>query len=393
MGLEKRINLGVSTSIPISLAHDFSGNIVSKQIDGVTASLDCSPCNTNGVLDFEIVADLGQDITVTLIPTGVDASFTLDLTLSGELPNSFEAGEITLTTFTLPGGVSVAGVIDLGPALVVEAGASIGPVTAEATLSFGVTIAIPDDSKALLDISNTGKNSLTYFIPQFTPLGPTVDASVSVSGNVGPQVAIEFDATVVGKGVSAGLVLKAPEVDLELSAMASSAGVCGGTDVAGIQFNVGIGAELDGFAGVGAASDFPNSTPLLSTSTQLFSTCIGIAGASPPATTAITTTTSFASAASILTGASAAACTSLGQTVSGGLCEGGGPGGTSFVVDPTLAVTVTTPPGVETTVVTSGTVVITELTTVPVTTVTALNGGSSLITETITQGESAVARR
>lgn len=139
----------------------------------------------------------------------------------------------------------------------------------------GVDISINDDSFAFIDFDDASKNAHNDFVPQFKPIGPSVDASVTVTGSVGPQIALELEAELLSKGFAAGLLLKAPTLDLTLSAQAEvgGQGVCGGTDAAGITFDVGVAGELDAFGGAGAVTDFPNSVALLSTSVDLFSTC------------------------------------------------------------------------------------------------------------------------
>ena len=287
--LEKRIT--VDKSATIDLTHDFSGNIFSKQIDDVTASLDCQPCGTSGTLDFEIdivpfLIPPSIQGTASLTPSGVGASFTLALTLSGELTSDITE-TINLASFALPGGLDIDGVIDIGPTLVVDGQADISSVSAQATLSMGVDITIPDDSVASVDFSNSANNKFTDWVPQFQPIGPNADASVSVSGSVGPQISVQLDITALGEGIGAGLVLSAPQLTLDLTAQADSSGVCDGSDVAGIEFDVNLGAELDAFGGIGAVSDFPNKVPITSIGTQLFSTCIGIGGASATSTSAV----------------------------------------------------------------------------------------------------------
>lgn len=83
--------------------------------------------------------------------------------------------------------------------------------------------------------------------------------------------------------MGAGLILQAPRFDLDFTAQADSNGVCGGIDLAGIQFGVDLGAELDGFGGYESVSDLSGQFGIVNTSTSLFSSCIGIAGAAPAA--------------------------------------------------------------------------------------------------------------
>lgn len=223
--------------------------------------------------------------TLSISPAGLGASVSVELAVGGALTDELSA-ELVLLDIPLPGGFAVAGLLDFGPQLVVQASAGITEVSAEASISVGVDISIPDDSVATVDFDDSSNNNFNGWNPSFSPIGPDVSASVSVSGSAGPSVSLQLAATIVGKGFGAGLVLAAPTLDFNLAAQADSNGVCGGTDPVGIEFDVGIGASLDGFGGFGDVKDFPNEFTIFATSTALFSTCIGIGGGSGGSTVA-----------------------------------------------------------------------------------------------------------
>jgi hypothetical protein len=291
--LRKRFDKSVS----VSVAETFNKNIFNKTIDGVTASLDCVNCGTTGALDFDFSLNGGLFTSfsgsATLTPSGLGATAELGLTLSGDLTDEINES-ITLFQTALPGGIDIPGVFSLGPQLVVDASADISSVTAAATLSFGVAITIPDTATAKVDFTDSSNNAFSGWTPQFSAIGPSVDASVSVSGSAGPRIAVELDASALGKSIGAGVSLSAPEFTLDLSAQAStSGGICGNDDVQlGIEFNVNIGAELDAFGGLGAASSLPNPITLTSIATPIFSTCVTIDGTAPSTASATATASS-----------------------------------------------------------------------------------------------------
>ncbi|KAK4553142.1 hypothetical protein LTR86_009869 [Recurvomyces mirabilis] len=178
--------------------------------------------------------------------------------------------------------------IKVGPQLVVAATAGITNVTAATTISFDVQFNVPDESLAKVDFSNSANNEFHGWNPSFTGIGPNLDASVSISGSAGPSTRLEVDATILGKGLSAGLNLMMPDFTIDATAQATpDGGVCGDDNAfLGIKFDVNLAAELDVFGGIAAASDLPNPFTLLSAQTPIFSTCITLAGTATSTATA-----------------------------------------------------------------------------------------------------------
>lgn len=161
-------------------------------------------------------------------------------------------------------------------------------------MSIGARLDIPSDAIANVDFNDSSKNSFSGWVPEFTPVGPELSGSVSVSGSVGPRISLELDVSVLGGklAIGTGLSLGAPDLALNLGATADTAGgVCGNPDAhLGVNVDVGISAELDAFGGFGNPADLPNKFPLVSTSVPLFSTCQTIGGST--SSDSVTTTTS-----------------------------------------------------------------------------------------------------
>ncbi|KAK3675866.1 hypothetical protein LTR78_004058 [Recurvomyces mirabilis] len=224
--------------------------------------------------------------TASLTPSGVGAAVTLGLTVAAALTQE-SSSSLTIADIPLGGGIDIVG-IKVGPQLVVAATVGITSVTAATTISFGVQVSVPDDSLAKVDFSDSANNQFNGWNPSFTGIGPNLDASVSVSGSAGSSIRLEVDATILGKGLSAGLNLMVPEFTIDASAQATpDGGVCGDDNAfLGIEFDVNLAAELDAFGGIAAASDLPNPFTLLSTQTPIFSTCITLAGTATSTATA-----------------------------------------------------------------------------------------------------------
>jgi hypothetical protein len=291
-GTRKRASL--STSIPISLEHDFSGTkIFDAQAEDVDVSLNCGTCNTAGTLNID--AELSFNLfssptlsgTISVTPSGVAATVGLSLTASGEVTQAIDES-VNFVTFTLPGGISIPLIGMLGPSLMVDMVATISSITASATVNLGsVTMSIDDNSKAQLDLANSANNVLTGFTPTFSAEGPSVDAGISASAQFGPQIILGIDAEVFGTGAAAGLALNAPSLNLNAAIEATAAD----NGCAGVEFDVDLSAQLNAFGGVGKIKDVAatDTFSIIGTSTQIFSTCLSFPGQAAATTAAATT--------------------------------------------------------------------------------------------------------
>jgi hypothetical protein len=292
-----------SADLSIDLTHNFDGTLFSKTVDDVTFELDCVNCGTAGSFHFDvnivpIVIPLPPHITgtVSLTSSGVAATLELGLKVSSSLQSPITE-QFNSPDIQLPGGIVIKDIATLGPILTFGIAASLDTFTAQAELDFGTEMTIPDSSIATLDFTNSQNNEFRGFNPSFSKIGPTLDASVSATASLTPTIAIGLDVSIDVPGIkqigaSAGLALHAPVLDLSLEADANSAdGVCGNPDATlGVQFGVGLEASLDAFAGFEPIASVPNQVAILSTSTQLFSTCLTIAGATPTPSSAPSST-------------------------------------------------------------------------------------------------------
>ncbi|KAK5746475.1 hypothetical protein LTR17_000855 [Elasticomyces elasticus] len=271
----------VDVSPTLDLTHTFNANIANIS----QASIDCTDCSTRGSLDlefdvsFHLFSSPHISGTASITPSGVGVNIELGITVSTP-DGAFElSDDLTLADIPLPGGLDIAGVASIGPQLVIEASADI-IMEASLTASSGVAIDIPDDSVATVDFEDSTNNAFNGWVPTFAAIGPTLDASADIQGNAGTEIRIEVDAEILGEGLSAGLKLAAPVFSLNAAAQAfSEGGVCGDDDAQlGVEFDVSLGAELDAFGGVAAASALSGIFTLLSTATPIFSTCVTVAG-------------------------------------------------------------------------------------------------------------------
>jgi hypothetical protein len=159
----------------------------------------------------------------------------------------------------------------------------VDAVSAEVVLTVGARLDVPADSVVKVNFDDGTENNIAGWVPSFTPVGPDLSGSVSVSASVGPRIQLEVALGFFGLEAGVGLALSAPTLGLTLGAEADTAGgVCDNPDAQlGVNVDVGLLAQLDAFGGVGDLKDLPNRFGLVSISTELFATCITIGGSAP----------------------------------------------------------------------------------------------------------------
>ena len=156
-------------------------------------------------------------------------------------------------------------------------------VSAEVALTMGARLEVPAESVVRVNFGDSTDNNLGGWVPSFTPVGPELSGSVSVSASVGPWIQLEVGLTFLTFGAGAGIALSAPTLGVTLAAEADTAGgICQTPDAQlGVSVDVGLSAQLDAFGGVGDLKDLPNRFEIAAVSTPLFATCITIGGSAP----------------------------------------------------------------------------------------------------------------
>lgn len=156
-------------------------------------------------------------------------------------------------------------------------------VSAEVVLTVVARLDVPADSVMKVNFDDGTENNIAGWVPSFTPVGPDLNGSVSVSASVDPRIQLEVALGFFGLEAGVGLALSAPTLGLTLGAEADTVGgVCDNPDAQlGVNVDVGLSAQLDAFGGVGDLKDLPNRFGLVSISTELFATCVTIGGSAP----------------------------------------------------------------------------------------------------------------
>ncbi|KAI5456828.1 hypothetical protein BGZ63DRAFT_316733, partial [Mariannaea sp. PMI_226] len=243
----------------ISIAHDFSRNILNTTVNDVTFALQCANCATTGGVNYDLsLTKHAPFVSGTLSATGgLGASLGLGVSIAAEMSQEL-TGSLPLLDLPLA-GIGIDGLFDIGPQLTVAASATLGAVTAELDASVGVAMTIPDGTTFRF---NDGSSD--NFTPQFSLIGPSIQESVSVEIDVSPSIQLEFAVTIADVGFIFGVGLNAPSITAKLSASATSAGNVCSSGVAGVDLEVSVEGDVVLFAGQGGLGDEPNKITVYS---------------------------------------------------------------------------------------------------------------------------------
>ncbi|KAF2455707.1 hypothetical protein BDY21DRAFT_365432 [Lineolata rhizophorae] len=272
--LQKR--LGGDGTIDIN--KDYSKTLVTPfDFNGVTLSVDCASCGLSGTIDYKIDADLSVippsfDLNLEVDPKDLAAFMTFGLNLEAQLTDAFEkkvsifGGPIDLFTPGIPG-------VTIGPAIDANIGVEISEWTASATLTAGGRLDFTDNPH--IKVSTDGDSDISGFTPEFSPIDPEIEASISATGSLFAETSLDLELSLFSKGVKAGLFLTAPALNAGLAARASSEGVCDSQKTVGVEVDLNMSADLSFEAGLTDSDPF-FSKSLFNEERPIFNKCFGI---------------------------------------------------------------------------------------------------------------------
>jgi hypothetical protein len=218
--LEKRQfgSIDYNKDLNIDFNHQFPIETVSLPLpDGATAVLDLSNCSTAGAFAFQFRLE-----TIFLIPTkaemsvhpqGVSLTVAPSLTLTGNITEPRTA-DLTLARINLAGIQIPAGILDIGPEIVLSVGATVGPLQGEASVTAGVVYSLDDNAVASVDVMGfeAQQSGWTPNV-QTTPL--TVEAELDGYVKAFVKAELELAAKAFGTGFDLGIGL-APFIAADL---------------------------------------------------------------------------------------------------------------------------------------------------------------------------------
>ncbi|KAH6851108.1 hypothetical protein B0I37DRAFT_373216 [Chaetomium sp. MPI-CAGE-AT-0009] len=231
----------------------------------LTFSATCLACHTSGSLAvqahfsarwFELTA---ASVQVSL-PENLTATAVLGLSLKGDV---VEPVAHSIPLFELaPGGVSIPGIITLGPTVGVSLGMEVGGVKGSVGVEMGGTAVVEGGSVARLDFLNRDDMAgAEGWGVEFRREVFKADASVETRAAVFLRSAVGVEVSVFETGFAAELSADAPRLSATLKAMTSSnCTVCG-------EFQNGLQGSLNLGASIGASL----TTKVAGTDTPLWS--------------------------------------------------------------------------------------------------------------------------
>jgi len=167
-------------------------------VDNISATVSCPDCGTYGSFDlvfhFQTVFFVPDSVDLTLTPKGVSADFTPSVHFTASLTDKITSplvllGKIPIDGISIPGGV-----LDLGPEIVINAGASIGPLVGETTLSGGVKVYLSDSADLEIGLTSPSFQASGWDpIIDHVPLSISADirGSVDVFLQISTQLSLE----------------------------------------------------------------------------------------------------------------------------------------------------------------------------------------------------------
>lgn len=167
-----------------------------------------------------------------------------------------------------------------GPNFKIDLSATLGPATAHLSTTTDLSLTLPSDSIATLNIDDPAKNKVSGWNPlvdTHVDIAHTA-ANDSLESSIALALRLELDAQILDFGLMAGLALSAPQLSTTLGGFFED-GVCEGTGFGGeVQGEMGVGWALDAFAGRGEAVDMPNKVNLLEDGAPVWKSCVPVEG-------------------------------------------------------------------------------------------------------------------
>jgi hypothetical protein len=211
-GLQKRSfgEIDYNKDLSLDFNHQFPVDTVSLPMpDGITATLDMSNCSTTGAFAFQFTLEtvllIPKKAEMSVHPQGVTVTVAPSLSFSGNITEP-KTGGLTLERINLAGVQIPAGILDIGPEIVLSIGATVGPLQGQATIEAGVVYSLDDSAVATIDIFDSSAQQSGWTpIVKTTPL--TVEAELSATVKAFVKAELELAAKAFSTGFDLGIGL------------------------------------------------------------------------------------------------------------------------------------------------------------------------------------------
>jgi hypothetical protein len=196
--------------LSLDFNHKFPVDSISLPMpDSITATLDLSNCSTAGAFGFQFTLEtillIPKRAEISVHPQSVSVTAAPSLSLAGNVTEP-KTGDLTLARINLAGVQIPAGILNIGPEVVLSVGATIGPLQGHANIEAGVVYSLDDSAVATIDVLG-GDADQSGWTPnvQTTPLAVDAGLTATVKAFVKAELELVGDAFGIGFDLGIGL--------------------------------------------------------------------------------------------------------------------------------------------------------------------------------------------
>ena len=220
--IDDLINPGIKPDFTIGFDNDFPDKTISFSTNNLTVSAVCKECFTKGSFDvkgkFRVELLETKEAWIELSTDGITAKAVIGLALKGALTGKLAQKTVPIAKFS-PAGISIPGVLTIGPTISVNMGVELSEITASVNINVGGSATIPKSS-ARLDFLNKDKTKATGWKPSFKAEPFKVDGNVEAKASAFIQPAIGLEISVVETGFTAEISANTPILTASMKAIA-----------------------------------------------------------------------------------------------------------------------------------------------------------------------------
>lgn len=244
-------SISYDKSLTMDLTSDLNGKVYSDGTFGSSGfAIDIESTNTGTKGSITMTGKISvsltsiKEVNLEITPKDVSASMGLSVHAEGYSGIAISYGQ-TLAKVPVPGlGWSIPGVFTIGLVVKAKVGFGMKNWNGSATMAYGVTASIPNDSTFKIDLANQNDNSFTGWKPTVTESPFTFNGQASADADVFTAVGLALEVSVLEQGFSAALQLKAPDFIFGLGIEKNDAGVCGTNKTLGVSIDGAMGASI-----------------------------------------------------------------------------------------------------------------------------------------------------
>ncbi|KAK0643710.1 hypothetical protein B0T16DRAFT_377619 [Cercophora newfieldiana] len=240
------INPDLQPDFAIPFNNKLPNSALAFTANGISVSAVCKECFTAGSLDvkgrFRVeLLDL-KDAWVEVSTPGLTTKALIALNLKGAITAKLAEKSVPIFKAS-PAGISIPGVLSIGPVVSVNMGVELSEITASVDVEVGGSAHIPPSS-ARLDFLSKDRTTSTGWTPELKaePLKATAQVEAKASAFIRPVVGLEV--SVVETGFSAEIFASTPILTAAMKGITTTNCTACGDSENGIQGALTLGANV-----------------------------------------------------------------------------------------------------------------------------------------------------